>query len=129
MRVVPVDTPGRENPFGEAIFPGTSDVIHDLTFAVFDDRFPNSSSQIVKHLIPTNALPFPFAAFAGTLQRVKNAIRIGNLIERRRTFRAIAPAAPRIFRISFKLLNLSRLFVDVGEQSARRLTIETSRRD
>src|SRR5205807_9579705 len=74
------------------------------------------------------ALPFSFAAFSGALQRIENAIRIGNLIERGRAFGAVASAASRILRIAFELLNRSRDFVDVREQPTRRLAVETGRR-
>src|SRR5262249_26205917 len=59
---------------------------------------------------------------------IKNSIGIGNLVKGRRTFGAIAPAAARILRIAFELLNLICFFVDIGEEPARRLAIETSRR-
>src|SRR5262249_24086734 len=83
---------------------------------------------IVQHLIPTDALPFAFAAFTGTLQGIKNAIGIGNLVERRRPFGAIASAAPGILGIAFELLDCSRLFVDVRQQPARRFAFEACRR-
>src|ERR1044071_5521971 len=121
MRVVSVDAPSGENPFGESIFAGTPDVIHDLALAIFDDGFPNSRREIVEHIIPTNAFPIPRTALTGSLQRIKNAIRIVDLIERRRPFSAVTSTASRILGIAFELLNLIRVFVDVGEQPARRL--------
>src|SRR5262245_50881930 len=106
VRVVPIYAPGCEDPLRESVFTGPPYVIHDLALAVFDNRFAYSSREIVKHLIPRNAFPFSFATFAHTFQRIKNPIRIRNLIERSRTFRAVAPARSRILRIAFKLLNL-----------------------
>src|SRR5258706_10379207 len=92
VRVVTVNTPGRENALSKTIFPRPPDVIHDLVTPIFDDRFPDTPGDGVEYLVPTNALPFTLAAFTGALQRIKNPIRIGNLIQRRRTLHAIAPA-------------------------------------
>jgi hypothetical protein len=39
---VAVNPPGRKNAFGESIFAGPTDVIHDFLAAVLDNRFPNS---------------------------------------------------------------------------------------
>src|SRR5205814_2248833 len=127
VRVVTVNSPRRENSFRESIFARPPNVIHDLIAAIFDNRFPNSRCNIIEHFIPTNPLPFSFPAFPASLQRIKNPIRISNLIQRRRPFRTIPPARSRIFRIAFKFLNLVRVFVDVSEQPARRLAVEARR--
>ena len=124
-----VHAPRGKNAFRESILTGSPDVIHDFIATIFDDRFPNSGGKIIEHFIPTDAFPFAFAAFSRALQRIKNAIRIVDLIERRRTFGAIASARSRILRIAFELLNLIRVFVDVGKQPARRLAVKTCRRD
>ena len=115
MRVVPVNAPRRQNPFRKSVFTRTPDVIHDFALPIFDDRLAYPRSEIVKHRVPTNALPLSFAAFANALQRIKNPIRIGNLIKRGWPFRTVAPARSWILRITFKLLNLVRLFIDIGE--------------
>src|SRR5207247_4622542 len=128
VRFVPVNAPRRENSFRESIFAGTPDVIHDLVATIFDDGFANARGDIVEDSIPTDAFPFTFTAFARALQRIKNAIGIGDLIQRRRTFGAITSAAPRILRIAFELLNLVGLFIDIGQQPARGLAAETSGR-
>ena len=118
MRIVTVNAPRRENAFGESIFAGTPDVIHDFVATIFDDRFANAGSDIVEDSIPIDAFPFTFAAFARALQGIKNTIGIGDLIQGRRTFGAVASATPRILWIAFKLLNLVRVFVDVSEQAS-----------
>src|SRR6266705_1893590 len=128
MRVVTVDSPGGENTFGESIFAGAADVIHNLLTAIFDDGFAYSCRQLIKDFIPTNSLPFAFTALPGALQRVKYSIGISNLIERRRTFGTVAATAARIFRIAFELLNLICVFVDIGEQPTGRLAVEASGR-
>src|SRR2546425_1022434 len=48
------------------------------------------------------------------------------LVERRRTFGAVASTRARMFGIAFKLLHLAGNFVDVREQTAGRFAIETS---
>ncbi len=95
VRVVTVNAPGGEDAFGETIFTGPPDVIHDLVATIFDDRFANSRGDVVERFVPGGAFPFSFAAFAGALERIKNAIGIVNLIERCRTFGAVASARAR----------------------------------
>ena len=119
-----INSPGGEDAFGETIFTGTPDVIHDLVAAVLDDRFTNARGDVVKRRVPTDAFPFAFAAFAGALEWIKNAIGIVNLVECRRTFGAVAPARPRMLRIAFKLLHLAGDLVDVGKQPAGRFAVE-----
>src|ERR1051326_848383 len=128
VRVVAVDSPGGENPFGEAIFAGATDVIHDFVATIFYDGFTDSRGEIIQNLVPTDALPFSFAAFSTPLERIQNSIRIVDLIERRRALCAITSARSRVLRIPFELLNLIGVLIDVGKQTARRLAIETSRR-
>src|ERR1051326_193006 len=128
MRVVTVDAPGGENAFRKSIFTGPADVIHDLAFAILNDRFANATRKIVEHLIPTDAFPFSFATLSRSFEWIKNSIGIGNLIQRRWSFGAVTSARSRILGVAFKLLNLAGVFVDVGQQPARRLAVETSRR-
>src|SRR6266567_5256669 len=64
VRVVTVNSPRGQNTFGEAVFTGTSDVIHDLVAPIFDDGFPNSCRQIVERFIPRDALPLAFTTLA-----------------------------------------------------------------
>src|ERR1043166_2934012 len=89
VRVVTIDAPGCEYPFRKSILAGSADVIHDFASAIFNNRFANSPGEIVKHRIPTDPFPLSFAAFSGALQWIENPIRIGDLIERGRTFGAI----------------------------------------
>src|SRR6266571_9565635 len=48
MRVVTVDSPSGENTFGETVFAGAADMIHDLLTAIFDDGFAYSCRQLIK---------------------------------------------------------------------------------
>ena len=123
---MPVDSPRRENAFGEAVFAGTSDVIHDLVPTIFDDGVANARGDRVECFVPGGAFPFSFATFSGAFEWIKNAIGIGYLVECRWTFGAVAPARAGMFRIAFKLLNFARDFVDIREQSTRRFAVEAS---
>src|SRR5512139_351634 len=54
-------------------------------------------------LLPTNAFPFAFTAFANSLQWIQNALRIINLIVRRGSLGAVSSPAARVNRITFEL--------------------------
>src|SRR5690349_11022880 len=113
-----IDAPCREDAFRESIFTGTPDVIHDFVTTIFDDRFTDSRREIIEDCIPTHLLPISCAAVADPFQRIEYSIRIIDLIQRRRTFRTVAPARSRVLRIALELLNLICIFVDVSEQPA-----------
>src|SRR6185436_6252067 len=129
MRVVTVDAPGRENAFGETVFAGATNVIHDLLTTVFDDGFANACGDRVECFVPSGLLPLAGASFAGAFEWMKNAIGIGYLVERRRTFGAVATARTGVFGVTFKLLNLAGDLVDVSKQAAGRLAIEAGSGD
>ena len=67
--------------------------------------------------------------FPCTLERIKNAIGIGYLVECCGALGAIATARARVFRIALELLNVARDFVDVSKQATRRLAVEARGRD
>src|SRR5258705_7604952 len=118
VRVMTVDTPGREDAFSETVFARAPDVIHDLVAAVFNDRFANACGDIVKRFIPADTFPFALAAFSDSLQRIENAIRVGYLIKSCGAFGAVAAARAGVFGIALKLLHFDSDFVDIGEQAA-----------
>ena len=113
-----VDTPRREDAFSEAVFTRATDVIHDFIAAIFHDGFSNPCCDVFKRFVPTDTFPFSFTTFPGALQRIKNAIGIGDLVECRGTLGAVAPARSRMFGIAFKLLYFACYFVDIGKQAA-----------
>src|SRR6185369_4927509 len=127
MRVVSVNSPGRENTFRETVFTGPADVIHDFVTAVFDDCFANASRDGIERFVPSGLFPFPFTAFTGAFERKKNAVGIGYLVQRCRTLRTVAAARTWMFRIAFKLLYFACDLVDVSQQAARGLAIEAGR--
>src|SRR6266478_3912513 len=124
MRVVPVNTPSGEDALGKTVFTGPADVIHDLVTTLLNDCFANATGNVIQRVIPTYSFPLAFTAFARALKRIKNAIRIGDLIQSRRSLGAIATARAWMLWITFKLLHLAGGFVDVGQQTASRFAVE-----
>src|SRR5207253_2600635 len=60
--------------------------------------------------------------------RIKNAVGVCDLIERRGAFGAVAPTRAWMLRVSFELLHLQALAVYIGQKPARRLAVEAGRR-
>src|SRR5688572_24036703 len=102
MRIVPVHAPSLQNSIHKTFVTGTPDVINDFISFIFDQRLADFRGDVVQNLVPRNSFPFASAAFSLTPHRVKNAVSVVNLINRRRTFRAVAPATPRMIWIAFK---------------------------
>src|SRR5262245_28026701 len=55
---------------------------------------------------------------------MQNAVRIIDLVDCRRAFRAQTSPACRVQRVTFELANLIRLFIDVRQEPAGRFAIE-----
>src|SRR5436853_1963387 len=103
MRVVAVDAPGLQDALDVAIVAGPPDVIHDFVAAIIDQRLTYLCREGVEHFIPRRALPLTFATSAGTFQGKEDAFGVGELIDGRRAFGAVAPARSRMLRIAFEL--------------------------
>ena len=129
MRVVPVDSPGLQRAFHDEVVPRAPNVVHHLLATPFLKRFANPRAKRLQHLIPGSANPLPCSARSVALHRIQHAIRILNLIDGRRAFGTETPAARRMHRIALELGDLPGFFVDIGQQSAGRFTIETNRRN
>ena len=114
MRVVTINTPRSEYPFGKAILAGSADVVHDLVATFFNDCFSDSCRDRIERFIPGGAFPLSFAAFARPFQWIKDAIWISYLVKCCRTFGAVATARTGVFRIALEL----------GKQTARRFAVE-----
>ncbi len=129
VAVVPVDAPGLQEPLGEAVLPGAAHVVDHLVAAVLDDRGPDPRGDVVERLIPGDRLPLPAAPLADPAQRVQDPVRVGELVDRRRPLRTVAPPRPRVRRVALQLADRQVALVDVGQQPARRLAVEAGRRD
>src|SRR5205814_6673490 len=97
--------------------------------AVLDDRAAEARGDVVERLVPRHLLPAPAAALALALQRIQDPVGILELIRRDDALRAGAPAAAGMRRVALDLADGEALLVDVGEDAARRLAVETDARN
>ena len=51
MRVMPINTPGRQDSLRKAILTRAADMIHDLIAAIFDNSFSNTTGNVVEYLV------------------------------------------------------------------------------
>src|SRR2546421_7143945 len=126
---VAIDAPGLQHALHVAVLARAADVVHHLRLAVFHDGRTDPGRDGVERLVPGAALPAPLAAPAGPLERVEDAVRVVDLVERGRPLGAGAAAAAGMDRVALELLHLQGVFVDVGEQPAGRLAVEAGGRD
>src|SRR5215204_2777119 len=130
VAVVTVNTPRMKNALViEQLVAGAADMIHDLIAPLFQQRLAHTPGNVLQHFIPTDALPFPFAALADALQWVANALGVGHLIKCRRTFGAIAATAAGMFGIALEAANLVGVFLDHSDQPAGGFAVKTDRRN
>src|SRR6516164_1515171 len=108
---------------------GTADVIDDFVAPPLNQRRTNPGSKIVKHFAPGNLLPFALTALASALEWIKNTLGVIDLVKGRRTFSTVASAAARVRRIALKFADAAGLLIDISEQSASGLAVETDRRN
>src|SRR5205085_5249736 len=127
--VVPVDAPRREDALGVAVLARPADVVHHLVLAPLGARLADTPRDVVERLVPGDALEAVLAALADALHRVEDAVGIGDLVERRRSLRAVPPARAGVLRVPLELPDLERLLVHVREEPARGLAVEAPRRD
>ncbi len=123
-----VDSPALQHAFGVAVLARPADVVHHFGLAILDNRLTNPAADVVERCVPGGAFPFALAALAGTLERVEDAFRIVDLVDRRRTLGAVATATGRMDRIALQLANLAAFLIDVGQQATGRLAVEADRR-
>ena len=124
VRVVAVDAPAGQDPFGVPVLARPADVHHDLVAASLGQRGPDPGRQRVEDLVPADPLPPAAAARAGPLHRVQDPVRVGDLVDRGRPLRAVAPARAGMLRVALELAHLPGVAVDVGQQPARGLAVE-----
>ena len=127
--VVPVYPPALQHPLHVTVVPGAADVVHDLLASPVQDRFSYPRTEGLEHLVPGGALPLVRAARALALHRVEHAVRGPELVHYRHALGAQASPTCGVHGIALDLCDLSGLFVDVGEQPARRFAVEADRRD
>jgi len=128
VAVVTIDAPRLQDAVHVSFVAGTPNVIHDFVVALLLQGLANTAGDVIEHFIPLYPRPSPFSPSPFAFQRIKNAIGIGNLIDRRRPFRAVAPTASGMIGIALELAHLQRRLVDITQQPAARFAIETRRR-
>src|SRR5262245_54831910 len=129
MAVMAIDAPGAENTVNKAFRTRSADVIDDFMAAILLQRLADASTDVGQGLVPTHRFPLAIPALPDALHWREDAIRVVDLIDGGRSLRTVFPAAARMGGIAFELANSAGLFVDVGQQAASALAVETSRRD
>jgi len=87
------------------------------------------SANLLKGLIPTDALPFARTTLTCAFHGVQNSFGVINLVEGRWTLRAVAAPTARMFGVTLDLLDLVGVVVEVGHEPAASLAVEAGRRN
>ena len=124
MRVVAVHAPRGQDSFGEAVLSRPADVVHDLVAPSIGDRASHADRDVVEGFVPGDPHPLTRAAPADPLERIENAIGVGDLVERGRTLGAVPAPRARMFGVAFELPDLQGVLVHVRQQPARRFAVE-----
>ena len=124
VRVVPVDAPAGQHPFGVPVLTWPAEVHHDLVAPSLHQRGPDPGRQRVQGLVPADPLPPAAAARPGPLHRVQDPVRVGDLVERGRALGAVAAARAGMLGVTLELADLPGVAVHVGQQAARGLAVE-----
>src|SRR5580765_1006788 len=98
-----VDAPRLQDAVDKALVPRPPYVIDDLVPPVLDERRADLRRNVVEHLVPRDLFPVAVAALPFSPHRIKYAVLVVDLIERRRPLRAVTPAAAGMIRIALKL--------------------------
>ena len=112
-----VHTPGLDNASGVSIFARSTDVINDPIWAS-QFALAHFFGDFRECPFPGDTFPFPFAAFADSLQWIKDSFWIINLIVCCGTFSTVTSAAARVDGVTFKLADFVCIFVHVSEKPA-----------
>src|SRR5210317_775026 len=103
----------------------SSHVVGDLIVTVFLDGLADPVGNGVKGFIPADPFPLSASSFSFSLQREKNPVRIGHLVDGCRAFGTVPSAASRVVRVSFQFFDLVGFFVNEGRKSTGAFAIET----
>ena len=124
VRVVAVDAPAAQHPFGIPVLTWPAEVHHDLVAPSLGQRGPDPGRQHVQGLVPADPLPSAAASRPGPLHRVQDPVRVGDLVERGRALGAVAAARAGMLGVALELAHLPGLPVHVGQQAAGGLAVE-----
>jgi hypothetical protein len=126
MAIVPVYPPALKDAICVAFMSGTPHMVSDFIIAFFLNGFPQASRNIIQYFIPADAFPFPGSTFAFATQRIKDTIRIGNLVDGSGALSAIPPTATRVIRITLKLTDFVTFLIYVCRQTTGTFTFKSS---
>ena len=129
VRVVPVYPPALENALHETVVTGAPHVVHDLLTTPVTDRSSDPRPEGLEHFVPGGALPPIRAARPLAFHRVEHPVCRLELVHYRQALGTEASATCGVHGVSLDLGDLAGLFVNVGEQPARRFAVEADRRD
>jgi len=129
MRVVAIDSPGRQYPLGVQVFARSAYVINHLVTTVLDYCAADPSGDAFQDLFPGYPLPFPFSPITDPAQGVEDPIRVGNLVQGSRALGTVPATAGRVKRMSLQLADLVGVFVHICEEATGRLAVEACSRN
>src|SRR5215470_1501080 len=129
MAVMPIDSPGSQNPFHVAIVSRTPDMVHYLIPTVLYNCGANLASEGVQHFVPRCAFPLTFTAFASTFEWIENALWIIDLVDRRWSFGTVASTASWMIGVALEAFHSSRLFIHICQQTTGCFAIKADSRD
>ena len=128
VAVVAIHAPSVQDTLNVALVSGAPDVVNHLVLAFLLNRLADFGGDFVQHLIPTDALPAALAAFTLAFKRVKDAVNVVDLVDRRWSLCAVAASASGMVGVAFKFADLARFLVHVRKQPTTRLTVEADGR-
>ncbi len=127
--VVPIYPPALQHALHVTVVPRAPHVVHDLLASPLPDCSSDPRAECLEHFVPGGALPLVGAARALAFHRVEHAVRGLELVHYREALGTEASATCRVHGVALDLGDLTRPFVDVGKQPARRFAVEADRRD
>src|SRR5436190_20402662 len=107
---------------------GPPDVVHDLGATIFLECLADARGDRADHLVPRHSLPLAAAARTDAAHRVEDALRIGDLVQRRRALRAVAPARAGMMRVALELADRAVALVHPRDEAAGGFAVEADRR-
>src|SRR5579875_70691 len=127
MAVMAVNAPGLKHALDVAFIARSADVIDHFIATAFLECPADTAGDEGQRLRPIDRLPFPFAAWANAPQRLKDAVGIVNLIDRRRTFGTEPAPTAWMQGIALEFADYICLFIYISKQAAGRFAVEAGR--
>src|SRR5690606_19763774 len=113
----------------EPVLARPPDVVHDLVVPILFDGPADARRDVLQCFIPADLHPLPLAPPPRALQRLEDAVGVGDLVQRCRSLCAVAAARAGVLGVALELADLERRLVDVGEEAAGGFAVEAGRGD